>query len=153
MTRSTRTTRQAPPTTRGASSSRFRRGAAGIREAAGDAAPVYRHRVAGRHPLNDPVFAAYFVHGFGAFCPRCWSTSIGWDGCLSQWEEDRDPVCHACRPVCESCWHPDPWADPEHHVHAAAVPMLTLYTAGLAERPQHGDERFAVLAELARTAG
>jgi hypothetical protein len=29
--------------------------------------------------------------------------------------------------------------------------MLTLYTAGLAERPQH--DRFAVFAKLARTVG
>ena len=97
-TRPTRTDRPAPPTTRGASSSRFRRGAAAIREAAGDAAPAYRRRAAGQHLLHDPVFAAYFVHGFGAFCPRCWSVSVGWDGAFlprELWARPRMPDVQA----------------------------------------------------------
>ena len=78
--------------------------------------------------------------------------SVGWDGAFLPRELGLDPVCQMCRPVCEACWHPDLWADhPERHVHEASVPMLTLYTARLDERPQHG--RSAVWAELARTVG
>ena len=142
--RPTRTDRQAPHTTRGASSSRFRRGGAAIREAAGDAAPAYRRRAAGRHRLSPrPGLHRVLRPRLRRLLPPLLERERRLGRRLPPRGRQGFDHMPMCKPVCEVVLAPRPRrADrPEATSTEAPVPMLTLYTAGLDERPPARPER------------